>query len=187
MTEAEWLESISVPAMLRFLRGKVSDEQLRHFIRASAALVWPDLVVEWGDDSKSRYLRLGGQALLPPPTLFQTAENVNWFAVFGRSGGSMTGEAQERGRQAQASLLREIVGNPFHSLTVDPRWLTWNGGTVSKMARAIHNQRAFDRLPILADALEEAGCTDRDILDHCRGPNEHVPGCWVLGLLLSDE
>jgi hypothetical protein len=53
------------------------------------------------------------------------------------------------------------------------------------MAQAIYNERGFDRLPILGDALEDAGCTDRDILDHCRGPGPHVRGCWAVDLLLG--
>jgi len=59
-------------------------------------------------------------------------------------------------------------------------------GTVIKLAQAIYDDRAFDRLPILADALEEAGCTNIDILEHCRVPGPHVCGCWVVDLLLSE-
>jgi hypothetical protein len=88
---------------------------------------------------------------------------------------------------AQAILLRDIFGNPFRPVALDPAWLAWNGGTVRKMAEAIYDDRAFDRLPILADALEEAGCTDRDILDHCRWGGDHVRGCWAIDLLLGKE
>jgi hypothetical protein len=55
------------------------------------------------------------------------------------------------------------------------------------MAEVIYADRAFDRLPILADALEEAGCTDQAVLDHCRGPFPHVHGCWVVDLILGKE
>ncbi|HTU88816.1 MAG TPA: hypothetical protein VMF69_01855 [Gemmataceae bacterium] len=54
-------------------------------------------------------------------------------------------------------------GNPFRSVTIDPAWLTWNDATIPKLAQAIYDERAFDRLPILAEALEEAGCTNADI------------------------
>ena len=54
-----------------------------------------------------------------------------------------------------------------------------------RLARAVYDERAFDRLPVLADALEEAGCRDREILDHCRSGAEHVLGCWVLDALLG--
>jgi hypothetical protein len=68
---------------------------------------------------------------------------------------------------------------------VDPAWLSWNGGAVAALARAIGEDRRWEDLPILADALEEAGCTDAEILGHCREPGEHGSGCWVLELLLG--
>jgi hypothetical protein len=58
---------------------------------------------------------------------------------------------------------------------------------VVTLAKSIYEDRAFDRLPILADALEESGCHDPDILAHCRQPGEHVRGCWVVDLLLGRE
>ena len=63
--------------------------------------------------------------------------------------------------------------------------MTWNDGTLSKLAQGIYEGRAFDRLPILADALEDAGCDNADILAHCRNGGEHVRGCWVVDLLLG--
>jgi hypothetical protein len=82
-----------------------------------------------------------------------------------------------------AGWVRDVFGNPFRSVRLAPSWLTWNNGTIPKLARAIGEEQAFDRLPILADALEDAGCTNRDILDHCRGPGPHIRGCWVVDLL----
>ena len=70
-------------------------------------------------------------------------------------------------------------------MQLDPSWLAWNDGAIRKMAQAIYDARAFDRLPLLADALEDAGCTDAAILSHCREPGEHVRGCWVVDLLLG--
>ncbi len=64
-------------------------------------------------------------------------------------------------------------------------WLAWNDGAIPKMAQAIYDDRAFDRLPILADALEDAGCDNQEILDHCRSNGEHVRGCWVVDLILG--
>jgi hypothetical protein len=82
-------------------------------------------------------------------------------------------------------LLRELFGNPFRPPTFDPAWLGWNGNTVARLARAAYDEYAFDQLPILADALEDAGCSDAAILAHCRGPNGHVRGCWVVDGLLG--
>lgn len=82
----------------------------------------------------------------------------------------------------QVKLLHDIVGNPFHPPTVDPAWLTWNDGTIPKLAQAMYENRSFtpEQMGILGDALEEAGCTDFDILHHCRQPEGHVLGCWVV-------
>jgi hypothetical protein len=65
--------------------------------------------------------------------------------------------------------------------------LTWNVGTVFKLAQAIYDERAFDRLPIRADALEDPGCHDADILAHCRGSGDHVRGCWLVDLVLGRQ
>jgi hypothetical protein len=88
-------------------------------------------------------------------------------------------------RAAQAALLGEVFGNPFRPVMADSAWLSWNEGTVVKLANSIYSDRTFDCLPILADALEEAGCHDADILAHCRGPGPHVLGCYVLDALLG--
>jgi hypothetical protein len=86
---------------------------------------------------------------------------------------------------AQCHLLRDIFG-PLHfrTVAVDRAWGT---ATVTNLAQAIYEDRAFDRLPILADALEDAGCTNADVLNHCRGGGEHVRGCWVVDLLLGKD
>ena len=86
----------------------------------------------------------------------------------------------------QCGLVRDVVGNPFGPTTLNQSWLAWNDGAVRKLAQAIYDGRAFDRLPLLADALEDAGCADAAILGHCRG-GEHVRGCWVIDLLLGKE
>ena len=87
-------------------------------------------------------------------------------------------------RFAQANLLRDIFGNPFRPVAFDPAWLT---ETVVGLATAISDDRAFERMPILADALQEAGCENSDILTHCREPGVHVRGCWVVDLVLGKE
>jgi hypothetical protein len=87
-------------------------------------------------------------------------------------------------------LVREIFGNPFQPTTIDPNWLRWKENSVLRMARVIYRKRCFRNLPLLANALEEAGCKDVAMLMHCRAPVEHVRGCWVVDALLeksSDE
>jgi hypothetical protein len=90
------------------------------------------------------------------------------------------------GEALKVRLLRCLVGNPFRPVPpVDSAWLTWRQGTIPRLAQTIDAERAFDRMPILADALEDAGCTDADILAHCRQPGPHTRGCWVLDLVRS--
>lgn len=92
-------------------------------------------------------------------------------------------EADYRTEAGQQTILaRDIFGNPFRPVTADPAWLT---STVVALAEGIYTDRAFDRLPILADALEEAGCGDPGVLSHCRGDGQHVRGCWIVDVVLK--
>ena len=85
----------------------------------------------------------------------------------------------------QCNVLRDIFGNPFRTATFEQNWRTT---TALALANGIYEERAFDRLPILADALQDAGCDSDDILNHLRNPNAtHVRGCWALDLVLGKE
>lgn len=90
----------------------------------------------------------------------------------------LAAEAEEE--RTQTHLLRCVIGNPFRPITLNSSWLT---STVLALAQGIYSEKAFDRMPILADALQDAGCEDEVILSHCRQPGEHVRGCWVVDLL----
>jgi hypothetical protein len=92
---------------------------------------------------------------------------------------------------AHADLFREVFGNPFRRVTFDSDLLT---GTVESLARAVYEERALPRgelddvrLAVLADALEETGCSEQGILDHLRSPGPHVRGCWAVDLVLAKE
>jgi hypothetical protein len=84
----------------------------------------------------------------------------------------------------EARILHDIFGNPFHPTTLNPSWLTT---TVLALANGIYQEKAFERMPILADALQDAGCDHGDILNHCRQSGEHVRGCWVIDFLTGRE
>jgi hypothetical protein len=107
--------------------------------------------------------------------------------------GRLGPEHQERERIAQSARIRDVFGNPFRPPpVVDPAWLSWNGGTVPKLARAIDDERDLpagtldaNRLLVLADALEEAGCGDGQILGHLRSAGEHVRGCFAVAAVLG--
>lgn len=85
----------------------------------------------------------------------------------------------------QSCFLRDVIGpSPFFATLFDKRWRT---EIVNTLAQGIYDDRTFDRMPILADALQDAGCEDADILDHCRSNGPHVRGCWVVDLLLGKK
>ncbi len=83
---------------------------------------------------------------------------------------------------AEAELVRDVFGNPFRPVALDPSWLT---SAVLALARQVYESRDFSAMPILGDALQDAGCDDEEVLDHCRGPGPHVRGCWVVDLILG--
>jgi hypothetical protein len=90
-------------------------------------------------------------------------------------------EAKEAEHWVQAALVRDIFGDPFRPVAIDPAWLV---PCVVSLALTIYEDRAFDRMPELAAALEEAGCHDAEVLAHCRRPGLHVRGCWVVDAIL---
>jgi hypothetical protein len=113
-------------------------------------------------------------------TAFVTEGAAGWVDV------SAKDAVRAAARKVQGDLLREIFGNPFRAaLAIDASLLRWNDGLIPRLAAAAYEGRAFDRLPILADALEEAGCSDADLLGHLRGPGPHVLGCCAVDALLG--
>ncbi len=81
-------------------------------------------------------------------------------------------------------MFRDISGNPFRPVTAEA---TWRTPAVTAFAQFIYDERAFERMPDLADLLERAGCKDLEIPQHCRGSGPHVRGCWVIDLILGKE
>jgi hypothetical protein len=84
---------------------------------------------------------------------------------------------------AQAMIFRCVFGNPFRPVRPGP-WIT---PAAVSVARDIYDRRDFSALPVLADLLEEAGCPEQAVLDHCRQPGEHARGCWVVDLVLGKD
>jgi hypothetical protein len=102
------------------------------------------------------------------------------------SGAGRWVDQEEEARQCR--LLRDVAGPPpFADHVIDPGWLAGNDRAAEQVARWLYETKTFADLPILGDALEEAGCTDQRILDHCRLPGEHVRGCWVVDLILEKQ
>jgi len=96
--------------------------------------------------------------------------------------------SENRDESYVADLIREIFGNPFRPLPIiEPSWLRWQDELIPKSAKQIYEKKMFADLPVVADMLEEVGCTDLAIVNHCRSPGPHVRGCWVIDLLLGKK
>jgi hypothetical protein len=127
-----------------------------------------------------------------PPLKYLLADPTDWDA-YDMNWQHWDDDARrwQQGGMATSPLLHDIVGNPFRPVTIDPAWLT---GTVKQLALAAYEERELpsghldrQRLAVLADALEEAGCQDAELLEHLRSKKVHVRGCWALDLLLNKE
>jgi hypothetical protein len=114
------------------------------------------------------------------PSLFSRYSWVSDISIQAATATGMTARREEE--TAQCHLFRDIFGNPFRPVAFDPPWQT---STAVGLARTMYESRDFAAMPILADALEEAGCDNPDVLSHCRGPGPHVRGCWVVDLVLG--
>ena len=204
MTEQEWLQVADPQRMLEFLHGKASDRKYRLFAVACCRRIWHLMTeddrhaVEVAEQfseglttAKERDTARYAQSQARPGRL-PAPSRAAGAATFG-SGWSaaccVAAHAAETGTdgQTQCDLIREILGNPFRPITLDPSWLIWHDGLLVSMAKKMYDSRNFSDMPVLADALEEAGCTNPDILEHCRGLETHVRGCWVVDLLLGKE
>ena len=105
-------------------------------------------------------------------------------------GGTFVNERQV-GSVPQSLLPNDLIGvggiriRAGWNFVVDPFWLRWEAGLVPSLARRIRDEGDYDAMPILADALEDVGCTESGILEHMRGPGPHVPVCWVIDAILN--
>jgi hypothetical protein len=139
---------------------------------------------EWhGEGTPGGYARGTTIAALDPITENAAAFCAQYAAYVHRLATKGDPEfAEQKAMRAQAALVRCVFGNPFRPVTFDPAWLT---SDVVALARGIYEERAFDRMPILADALQDAGCDNDDILAHCRNTDPHARGCWVVDSVLG--
>jgi hypothetical protein len=199
MTGAEWLACTDPQPMLNFLQGSnplraespvppLSARKLRLFACACDT--------NQGSNRRSWWMEAMESAIddptLPVPRVVRAyfADPVRWVRSY------FVGGWPCEQSTVQAALLRDLVGNPFRpvpcldghaptGICQNSAILAWKDGTVVRMARTIYDNHFFEDMPILADALEESGCTNADVLNHCRGPGPHARGCWVVDLLLG--
>ena len=202
MTEDDWLAG-RVRKMLRYARSKATMRRRRLLACGFCRIKWSQLpddrlkqlieLIERYADGKS-----GGGTLVQAYELFGVVKEravanaldpdmLKALRAAQASNEDPPGIAfpQWQDSDLQLALLRDIFGNPFRPVALDPVWLSWHDGLLVSMARWMYDSHEFADQPVLADALEEAGCDNADILAHCRGPGPHVRGCWVLDRLLG--
>jgi hypothetical protein len=218
VTEAEWLACTDPEPMLEFLRGTASDRKLRLFCVGCCRTLWPtqlsdppfpaalavaelfaDGLVEWADVARDRgfsdpHLRdlldrldAAGPADPGEGLVMRAAYAAAWAASDDAALAARIVAGTGVGAECpiQAGLLRCLFGAPFRPVACSSSWRT---DTAGALARQMYEARDFSALPILADALQDAGCDSEEILGHCRDTSlAHIRGCWCVDLVLGKE
>jgi hypothetical protein len=167
----------------RFVDGRVGEVDL-----SAAGQVVASVARVWGDASSAiarATQAIGGAA-------WAATRSSAWLAAWDAAWDArmaardfIPGTDWEQERAWQGGLLQDLFGNPFRPSRLDPTWLVHDDKAVINLARVIYDEDRFGDLPILADALEEAGCWDADVLGHCRASQPHYRGCWVVDAVLG--
>jgi hypothetical protein len=217
LTRGEWITCTNPAAMLRQLRdhGLITERKAQLFGAACCRRLWELLpgearraveVVERHADglasredlrearraSRGAFAPVSGReglaraAVLCLLTAARDDPAGHALDLLLSASGAGTGRTEEQ--NAQAGILRCLFGAPpFGRAAVQPTWLAFGDGVAARLARGIEDEGAFDRLPILADALLDAGCDDEELLGHLRDPGPHWRGCHAVDLVLGKE
>jgi hypothetical protein len=216
MTEAEWLACNDPMRMLYLLGDQVSERKRRLFACACCRLVQPyaqhagyrrplETAERFADGQATaaelrRACSISHPANPGPGSLWLAEAIASLEPRFGNEILYVPGHAARAHRDlngasdwsaatcTQAQVLRDLTGHLYHQVAINPNSLPSHAGvTPRQLAEVIYEDGAFHELPVLADVLEEAGCADECILDHCRSPGPHFRGCWLLDLILAKE
>jgi hypothetical protein len=203
MFEADWNDSRDPVPMLNFVRDRTTTRKLRLFACACLRRLGI-LPMAYPDRRLLKMAELHADGQIGDQRFFReewkwgwssdrssAVSSLNWRASPHELAWRACLEAQtnlgEAERIPQAALLRDLI-RPFDPPPrIERAWLDADGRRVWHLAATIYDQHRFDDLPFLGDALEEAGCTDEMVLNHCREPGLHARGCWVLDALLGRE
>ena len=212
MTEAEWLACADPMPMLALLRGKGQRHKLLRFV-AAILRHHPILLAGWQSPRVLEVVERCADAGQVSPAEWGEACRLLACAPISGYWRQVTEEwdlggadevdvaamivetaAWAAGQQSQADLLREVFGNPFRPVSLDPAWLAWNDGAAAGLAQTVYDDRDLPsghldaaRLAVLADMLEEAGATDTQLLSHLRSLGPHVRGCFAVDAVLGKE
>jgi hypothetical protein len=191
MTEAEWMEGEEPSAMVGFLDERVAARKARLFAcaclrqRTEPLLPWERGVLAIAErdadgSASTTEVEAALTAALPSNSFTLVFQTRDWWSAV--KAARAVGEGEKEA--VQCELVRDIFGNPFRRVVFSSEWRT---DTVVSLAKQMYDSRDFGAMPILADALQDAGCDSDDILSHCRGDGPHVRGCWVVDLVLGKE
>ena len=186
MTEQEWLEHDAIDQLLAGL-PQASNRKLRLFACGCCRLI-PEFMASEPDRLALELTERDVDEAVGVDA-FNEIEDVWDIRWYRRDGANATDRALQdyddgsRSMKVLVTLFRDIFGNPFRPVAFDPAWRT---DTAVSLARQMYESREFGAMPILADALLDAGCDNPDILNHCRDTAQgHVRGCWVVDLVLG--
>jgi hypothetical protein len=167
------LQKHYVEAVERLAEGKGTTKEVHRLL---VELAQEEQQPGFFEDLPLRYANCATRSFSSQPSRYALCE------LFRQITFDVTSFAEDRVRIWQCQLIREIFGNPFRPVSLNPAWLT---SDVRTIAAQMYESRDFGAMPILADALEDAGCDNVNVLDHCREPGEHVRGCWVIDIILK--
>ncbi len=218
MTEVTWDEANDHVPMMELVAARTSDRKLRLLLVAMARCVWErmpkgelrdavsaaelyadgDESLSVVDDCRGRLYGWAMSAATEEQRAFFNSNDTNPVFTLARlttyptkmlrsltlSNSNWRGQSSRLGTRV-AELIREVFGNPFRPVAFSPNWRT---DTALTLARQMYDAREFSAAPILADALQDAGCDSDDLLNHLRDTSAtHVRGCWALDLVLGKE
>lgn len=205
MNEADWFTSIDAHSMLRVIQDRASERKLRLFACACCRGIWEKLRTSEREAVRVAERYVDGQVKAStmrnaaPKTHSGVSIGASFYPGTAKPAWTMFAQvtaahspayfpvgSEERSRfeRRQIDLLHDIFSNPFQPVSAEPSWLT---STAVAIARQMYESRDFSAMPILADALQDARCSNNDILTHCRSDGPHVRGCWVVDLVLGKE
>lgn len=196
-----WHTAVSPDRMLEAAQGLLSPRRLRLFAIACCNSLWgeghgwagysellqlAELMADSG--SEQRMSELLNHAVrhrrvaYPHGVIHLLGEDAG-----GAARGALMAGLTSKELKRLAGILREIAGNPFAEIHLDPALATWRDGTIPNLAQACYDANDFSQIGILGDALEEAGCRAQAILEHVRAAQTHYRGCWVVDLILGKK
>jgi hypothetical protein len=197
VTEAEWLSHKKPSYLLRTLK----QGSVRKFQLVACACFRTHNLDQLSEQTRTALdlaeANAGGNARVRVPFLVDESkghvQDIYFLELTFHTGPMTFEEAKKQaervcnqspseGEAHKLAVLRDIFGNPFRPVAFSPEWRT---DTAVSLAQQMYESRDFNAMPILADALQDAGCDNAEFLDHCRSPGPHVRGCFVVDSVLD--